>query len=54
MEFSPFPGGKEENLNTDTDVVGDTESRQVYNSLVTSRRNLTSVRTEIVRSAKAI
>jgi len=32
--------------------VGDTERRQVHNSLVTSRSNLTSVRTEIVRSAK--
>jgi hypothetical protein len=52
MEFSPFPGGKEENQNTDTDAVGDTERRQVHNSLVTSRRNLTSMRTEIVRSAK--
>jgi len=51
MEFSPFRGGKE-NQNTDTDAVGDTERRQVHNSLVTSHLNLTSVRIEIVRSAK--
>ena len=55
MKDSPFPGGCEEQYITNVDKENNTgqpeAARRVHNSLVTFKRDVAAVRTEIIMSA---